>query len=142
MDVQMYAISGLSLREQLRDTYRVLFGPALLALLVAASLWLERWVSAGTIRGMLIAACVGMLPSLAMETPARMPVSVGDRVTIEKWLANHGHARDARGWVPKLPRALYFDSQIVHCDDSSVVGPLVVLRKLRRVLRGNVRTRG
>jgi len=68
-----------------------------------------------------------------------MPIADGDREPIEAWLANHRHIHGARGWVPKVPRALYFDSQIVRFDDDSVIGPVVTLRKLRAVLRATGR---
>ena len=139
MKDRLYAIRMLPLREQIRDTYRVLFFPALLVVLALASLLFERWLAAGVIRGMLIGGCAGTLPSLLLGTPARMLISSGDRVTIETWLASHGHLRDTRGWVPKMPRALYFDSQIIRCDDNSVIGPVVILHKLRRILRANTR---
>jgi hypothetical protein len=36
--------------------------------------------------------------------------------------------------VPRLPRGLYFDSQIVRCEGNAVVWPIIALRKLRRAL--------
>lgn len=135
----MYVIRMLPLREQMRDTYRVLFFPALLTVFALASWWLRQWLTAGAIQGMLLGSCAGMLPSLLMGAPARMSIAAGDRVTIEAWLASHGHVLDIRGWVPRLPRALYFDSQIVRCEDGVVSGPAIVLRKLRQILRASAR---
>ncbi|MEO8779971.1 MAG: hypothetical protein ABI389_15045 [Rhodanobacter sp.] len=123
----------MPLRQQARDTYRLLFCPALLSVFGLVS-W---WSASGALNGILIGSCVGMLPSLVMGTPARMAMVDGDRAEIEAWLGKHNHLHDARGWVPKLPRALYFDSQVVQFDGNSVVGPIVTLRKLRTMLRAN-----
>ena len=55
---------------------------------------------------------------------------------MDAWLQAHKHVFDpARGWVPKMPRALYFDSQIVRYEGDCVMGPLLMLRKLRVVLQ-------
>ena len=82
-----------------------------------------------------------MLPSLWLGTPSRMGViDASDRVQMDAWLESHRHVFDpVRGWVPKMPRALYFDSQIVRYEGDCVIGPLVILRKLRAVLQAQAK---
>lgn len=124
-----YAIRAMSLREQSRDTYRVvlfLFIPASTALL----LWLMHWPVT-----VLVGCCAGMLPSLVAGTPSRMRIAAGDQARIEAWLSGHRHRMTITGWVPSVPRALYFDSQTVRCDGGEVIGPLMTLRALRRMLK-------
>ena len=133
----MYAIRVLPLHTQVRDRYRMLYFPAVLAVFALAAWWLRDWLSPGAAQGMLIGAFAGTLPSLMLGTSARMAIADGDCVMVEAWLASHAHIRDHRGWVPRLPRALYFDSQIVRCADGSVTGPVIVLRKLRTMLRAS-----
>jgi hypothetical protein len=130
----MYEIHGMPLRQQLRGRYRVGFF-ALLAGLVALACGLLHQVArvpAGS-AAVLIGAYAGLLPSLWQGTPACMSVTVSDLPRIDAWLARR-HVRDARGWVPRLPRMLYFDSQIVRYGAGCVVGPRITLRKLRSVL--------
>ena len=126
---ELYAIRSLPLREQLHDTYRVLFFPGVLGIAALATAWLH------APDAVLAGAAVGMLPSLRLGTPSRMTIAAGDRIRIDAWLACRNHVSDERGWVPKLPRALYFDSQIVRYEGDTLVGPLVTLRKLRDTLR-------
>lgn len=87
----------------------------------------------------LVGACAGMLPSLWLGTPSRMCMGgADDRARIDRWMQSHKHRFDpGRGWVPALPRPLYFDSQIVRYESDSVIGPLVTLRKLRAVLQAS-----
>lgn len=125
-----YVIHALPLWEQLHDTYRVLFFPITLAI-TAWVVWYFNWPSV-----VILGAGIGMLPSYHVGTPSQMAIERGDITIIDGWLAAHGHARDARGWVPRLPRIAYFDSQIVHYIDDAVIGPRLVLRKLQPVLRG------
>lgn len=132
----LYAIKSLPWREQVRDTYRVVFFPACLAVLTLILWALHTWFAVGVFVAPLIGGVAGMLPSLRHGTAARMPIAGKvDRAQIDAWLACRRHVRDTRGWVPKMPRALYFDSQIVHYDADCVIGPRIVLRKLRRMLR-------
>lgn len=139
MNDRKYSIRILPLRQRVRDTYRILFFPLLLVVFGLVIWWLSQWFATSVARAMLIGGCVGMLSSLALGTPARMPIADGDRATVEAWLANHRHISNARGWVPNVPRALYFDSKIVRFDDNAVVGPVVMLRKWRRMLCAQTR---
>lgn len=127
-DPSLYVIHVLPLRTRLRDTYRTIFFPTLAGLFALVSWWMH-WPFT-----LLLGACIGMLPSLRLGTPARMTIAQGDRARIDAWLASRRHLRDERGWVPKLPRALYFDSQIVRYEGHGVIGPLITLRKLRATL--------
>jgi hypothetical protein len=126
---RLYRICPLPLREQLRDTYRVLFFPALLGI---AALLVWRLHAPAPI---LLGAVLGAAPSLRFGTPARMMISEGDDARIDVLMLRWKHERDARGWVPRLPRGLYFDSQIVRCESNAVVGPIITLRKLRSILQ-------
>jgi len=128
-----YAIQLLPLREQWRDTYRVLFFPGFAGVMAVLVVWLH-WPVA-----LLTSGCIGMLPSLWIGTPARMTIASDDRARIDAWLSCRRHQRTHRGWVPALPRALYFDSQIVRYDDDGVIGPLITLRLLRRHLLADPR---
>lgn len=137
MKPSRYDIQALPLREQMRDTYRLLFFPGVVCV-AGLTYYLVHSLAGG--HGSfypLIGACLGMLPSLWLGTPARMgAIDVRDRAQIDAWLQSHNHKFDpARGWVPKLWRALYFDSQIVRHDGDSVIGPVITLRKLRGVLQ-------
>lgn len=124
-----YSIHALPWREQLRDTYRVLFFPVALAVFAIATRYFHwPWV-------VVIGAGAGMIPSYRLGTSSRMAIAPGDADLIDRWLAVRLHARDARGWAPKLPRIAYFDSQIVHYQGDAVIGPLITLRKLRKALR-------
>ncbi|MBN8922146.1 MAG: hypothetical protein BGP10_17285 [Rhodanobacter sp. 68-29] len=125
----LYVIRSLPLRTQLHDTYRALFFPALVALAALLTWWLR--IPLIVMTGMI----VGMLPSLRLGTPSCMAIVADDHARIDAWLAARRHVRDDRGWVPQLPRALYFDSQIVRYESDTVVGPLLTLRKLRAMLQ-------
>lgn len=136
MDPLLYDIQSLPWREQLHDTYRTAFYPVFIGVLVSAAWLLHHLFGGLEFYGPLIGASVGLLPSLRLSTPARMLIAgPADRAQIDAWLGSHRHVRDARGWVPTLPRALYFDSQIVRYDGDAVVAPVIILRQLRKVLR-------
>jgi hypothetical protein len=128
----MYSIKARSLRDQLSDRYRVVFLLVLVALLVGIY-----FLVAGPIgHAALIGGIGGMMPSLYLGTPARMRIDgSADRSIIDGYLSRQSYRKGPRGWVPKLPRALYFDSQIVRCDGHDVLGPVMVLRRLQRLLR-------
>lgn len=123
----MYEIHGMPLRQQLRHRYRVGFF-SVLADRVALACGLPRQfarVPTGS-AAVLIGAYAGRLPSLWQGTPACMSVTASDLPRIDAWLARR-HVRDARGWGPRLPRMLYFDSQIVRYG-AGCAGPRITLR--------------
>lgn len=137
MKLSRYDIQVLPLREQTRDTYRLLFFPGMVCV-AGLSYYLVHSLVGGHVSFYpLIGACAGMLPSLWLGTPSRMSaIDASNRAQMDAWLQAHRHVFDpARGWVPKMPRALYFDSQIVRYERDYVIGPLVTLRKLRAVLQ-------
>jgi hypothetical protein len=139
MNASPYDIRRLVLRQQVRDRYRLLFFPGVVCVAGLVS-WLVRPATGGSVVLFpLVGACAGMLPSLWLGTPSRMCLGgTGDRARIEGWMESHKHRFEpGRGWVPALPRPLYFDSQIVYFQGDSVVGPLVTLRKLRAVLQAS-----
>lgn len=119
-------------RDQLSDRYRVLFILALMVLL--ASIYL---LVAGPVgHAALIGGVAGMFPSLYLGAPAHMQIDRDvDRAVIDAYVSSQSYRRDPRGWVPKLPRVLYFDSQIVRYGENEVFGPVMVLRRLQRLLR-------
>jgi len=129
-----YPIAVASLREQVRDRYRtsLIGGLALLCVALVVSAQVMHW--SGLVVAMAEGALIGMLPSLVAGQPARMPLAPGDGARIERWLERKRYRRDIRGWVPAVPRALYFDSQIVAVDKGVVTGPVITLRTLRRHL--------
>jgi len=136
MRIPLREIKTLPWRDQCQDTYRVLFFSGLICLLVLTSWVLQHLMDSSIFLGPMMGACIGMLPSLWLGTPASMSIAdAGDREKIDVWMLSHRHIHDERGWVPKLPRALYFDSQIVRYEGNNVIGPLITLRKLRSVLR-------
>lgn len=126
---RLYCICPLPLREQLRDTYRVLFFPVSLGI-AALFVW---WLHASVL--VLLGASFGMVPSLRLGTTARMTIAANDVARIDALMLRWKHRRDVRGWVPRLPRGLYFDSQIVRCEGNVVIGPTITLRKLRGILQ-------
>lgn len=128
----MYSIKMMSFREQLSDRYRVFFVLAFMALLGSVY-----FLVAGPMgHAALIGGMGGMFPSLFFGTPARMRIDGGvDRSAIDEYVSRQSYRMDSRGWVPKLPRMLYFDSQIVRCHESEVFGPVMILRRLQRLLR-------
>jgi hypothetical protein len=74
---RLYRICPLPLREQLRDTYRVLFFPALLGI---AALLVWRLHAPAPV---LIGAILGAAPSMRLGTPARMMICEGDDARID-----------------------------------------------------------
>lgn len=143
MKLPEYEIRALPLREQMRDTYRLLFLPGLVCVAVLIYYVVHSLMGGHGSFSPLIGACVGMLPSLWLGTPARMAaIDASDRAQIDAWLQAHKHLfNPSRGWVPTMPRALYFDSQIVRYESDDVIGPLITLRKLRSVLQAASRLR-
>lgn len=57
-----------------------------------------------------------------------------DLATIDAWMARYGYVQDERGWVPGLPRWLYFDGQIVRYRGDTVIDPMRTLHHLRWML--------
>lgn len=141
MKLSRYSIRTLPLRVQLRDTYRILFFPGLVCVAVLIYYVAHSLLGAHGSFYPLLGACLGMLPSLWLGTPSRMgAIDASDRIQMDAWLQAHKHVFDpARGWVPKMPRALYFDSQIVRYEGDCAIGPLLMLRKLRVVLQARSR---
>lgn len=122
----------MGFRDQLSDCYRVFFVLALMVLLGSVYLLVGGPIG----HAALIGGVGGMLPPLYLGTPARMRIDGGvDRSAIDEYVSRQSYRMDSRGWVPKLPRMLYFDSQIVRCHGNEVFGPVMVLRRLRRLLR-------
>lgn len=141
MNEAPYEIRRLPLRQQMRDRYRLLFFPGMVGVAGLISWFLRPSTSGYTSFFPLLGACAGMLPSLWLGTPARMRLDGSDdRARIDRWMQSHKHrCEPGRGWVPALPRPLYFDSQIVRYEGDAVIGPLVTLRKLRAVLQASSR---
>lgn len=128
----MYSIKVVGFRGQLSDRYRVLFVLALVILLGSICFFVVGPVGYAA----LIGGVAGMFPSLYLGAPAYMRIDRDvDRAVIDAYVSSQSYRKDPRGWVPKLPRALYFDSQIVRYGENEVFGPVMVLRRLQRLLR-------
>jgi len=124
----------LGFRDQLSDRYRVFF--VLMLMVFLGSVY---FLVAGPIgHAALIGGVGGMSPSLYLGTPARTHIDGGvDRSVIDEYVSHQSYRMDSRGWVPKLPRMFYFDSQIVRFRGNEVFGPVMVLRRLQRLLRNS-----
>ncbi|AND71283.1 hypothetical protein ATSB10_38290 [Dyella thiooxydans] len=130
-----YPIAIASLREQARDRYRLWFFTGLVLLCVAATVIVHGFTGSGLPIAIAEGAVIGMLPSAVAGQPGCMPLGPGDAMKVEQWFEGKRYRRDGRGWVPAVPRALYFDSQIVSIAGGVVTGPVVTLRALRRYLQ-------
>ncbi|MEW5833562.1 MAG: hypothetical protein AB1832_00740 [Pseudomonadota bacterium] len=130
-----YPIAIASLREQARDRYRLWFFSGLVLLCIAVAALIHGITGSGLPIAIAQGAVIGMLPSAVLGQPGCMPLGSGDAVKVEQWFEGKRYLRDSRGWVPAVPRALYFDSQIVSIGDGFVIGPIATLRALRRHLQ-------
>ncbi len=132
--MESYAIRIESLSRQLSDTPKLMFFLVLWALMGLAFL-----KGGGVWRAGAIGGFFGTLPSLRLGLAASIAVQGNaDWSRAEQWLERTGHCRKGAAWAPPLPRLLYFNTQIVRYADGRIHGPLVLLRRLRKVLLDDV----
>ncbi len=130
----MYRVKLCGLRSQFNDFYRDTF-ILLVLILLGYGLFLPEVT---LIKHLCFAAGIGGIPSLLLGVPCKMQIrGEDDRRFIEKYLANHSHVKSDIGWIPKLPKYLYFKSQAVRIVDGVVFGPRMTISRLQKDLSAN-----
>jgi hypothetical protein len=134
-------IRSLPLSVQLQDTARTVFYLLLLALVIVAASMLDGLAAK---IGMVVGACTGF--AVHWRATCRSVMFIGptiDQRTIAELISNklsHVTVEAGRSYRPALPRALYFDTQVLELRPAGtgieLLGPKMVLRFVRRRLLG------
>ena len=129
-----YEITLCGLKSQLNDAYKNIF---ILAAFFSLFFWTLEIKSTMT-NYMTLGIGLGALPSLLLCMTCKMKIqNDADESFIEKYLSDRLHIKSESGWIPKLPKFLYFKSQAVVIENGFVFGPRLTISKLQKALSAN-----
>ncbi|HVX05700.1 MAG TPA: hypothetical protein VHA71_11355 [Rhodanobacteraceae bacterium] len=125
-------VKRCSLKEQLSDTWKIIFDLALILIAAAIGHFIN---DRGAIQGMLVGAVVGISLHWRATTKASVSIKNGTVPYAKKWIEEKGYTLGANGgeFIPSMHRLLRFDSQnikFMRIDNSStrMFGPYYMLK--------------